>query len=586
MKLKLSLSKDREPSQGASATPTVGTGTVNGPQPLSSPAAVPTVPKIKLRAPAGPKITLRKPQAPPKDPPSPSDGTPTMTLASKKSKTVLRVKPSRTHGEGWDSEDPDREDDPLIEDGLIIRMLPDPNLDVLRSAADSGELSGISIYWKDKKRAILKIHGDMYGAKLVELPTIVDVHKTLDKKNMFKTIDVCQMLLVVKKITTEREVMDIHVDKEYGETFPDGISPPMEASKYRFTKKYYNRVVQNVEDEVEKLLKLDAEAESSTYEFINPDEENITMESLMESKVRNKLSKKEKKRKRKEKLRNLTPAEQVASAMDLAPHNADMEHLDEELDKLMGDVDLELDQIDDDDEEGRTTQNGEDDDDDDEESDDDDDVAPENAEIPINSEGPGTDASSEDEDDDEEDDYLFNDGNPNDPREEVDETKRHNAIIADEIKELETIIEQKNNDLTKIVNPIMRSRINDVIGKLVMELEMKKKQIVETDKKEEEEDKVDAVNAKKRAEEEDNEGDNEDDDDDEEEDQNEDQEENQVDNTESHAQEHPMSMENMDIDQAQVAFNDVDVDMDIASLANPPMANADDEEEDDFEGLF
>lgn len=286
MKLKLSLSKEKE----------------------QNPSTTATVPKIKLKAPTAPKITLRKPQLEPKMPSSPSSTTPSITLASRKSKTVLHVKPSRIHGDGWDSEDPDREDDPLIEDGIILRMLPDPNLDILRSASVSGDLSGISIYWKDKRRAILKIHGEMYAGKLVELPTVVDVHKTLDKKNMFKTIDVCQMLLIVKKISNEREILDIHVDKEFGETFPDGITPPMESSKYRFTKKYEQRVIQNIEDEVEKLLKLDAEAESSTYEFINPDDDNITLESIIESKIKNKLSKKEKKKRRKERAFNhMTP---------------------------------------------------------------------------------------------------------------------------------------------------------------------------------------------------------------------------------------------------------------------------------------
>lgn len=457
-------------------------------------------------------------------PSSTTGGTNSITIQSKDSKTVLRVKPSRVHGDGWDSEDPDREDDPLIEDGLILRMLPDANLDILRSAVESGDMSAISIFWKDKRRAIVKIHGEMYGAKLIDLPTVLDIHKTLDRKNIFKTIDVSQMLLVVKKLNTEKELMDIHVDKEFGETFPDGITPPMNGSKYTFTKKYENRIIQNVEDEVEKLLKLDAEAESSTYEFINPDEIDIRVESIIESKLKTKLSKKEKKKRRKEKKQ--TPASKIANAMDIPGENENevddaMDILDEELDKLIGDVDLDLGdemgtkqpaQVEETDD-GRTTQNGEEDDydDDDDESDDDDEanVAPENAEIPINSEGP---ASSDDEEDEEEDDYLFNeDPGNNGPREEVDETKRHNAILEDEIKELEAIIEQKNKDLTKIVNPIMKNRINDVIVKLVQELEMKKNQIIEViDNKEGKENQ-----SEDEEEDEENQGDDEDDDDEE-----------------------------------------------------------------------
>lgn len=557
-------------------------------------ASTPTVPKIKLRAPAAPKITLRKPLLGAEIPSSPSSNAPSITLASARTKTVLHVKPSRVHGDGWDSEDPDREDDPLIEDGIILRMLPDANLDLLRSAADSGDLSAVSIFWKDKRRAIVKIHGEMYAAKLVELPTVIDVHKTLDKKNMFKTIDVCQMLLVVKRIYNEREIMDLHVDKEFGETFPDGITPPMVNSKYRFTKKYEQRVIQNIEDEVDKLLKLDAEAESSTYEFINPDDDNnITLESIIESKIKNKLSKKEKKKRRRERAMNeMTPAAQIASAMQIPTQNTDaMDKLDEELDKLMGDVDLELGQEDeedddDDEEDGRTTQNGEDDDEEEEESDDDDDIVPENAEIPINSEGPGTEMSSEDEDEDDEDDYLFNDGNPDGPREEVDETKRHNAILADEIKELEGIIEQKNNDLTKIVNPIMKNRINDVIGKLVQELEMKKKQIIET-----KEDEVDSANTLKRNEEEDNEGDNEEE---------EEEEEDEIMEEEEEPEELVHDDDPMDVDsigqlhiplqqqqqELPIDFDDEAIRRDIDSITNSHLPNLDEDEDEDFGDLF
>ncbi|GME78622.1 unnamed protein product [Ambrosiozyma monospora] len=211
---------------------------------------------------------------------SASSGGNLLTLNLKKPKRVptIRVKPTRIPGDGYDSEDPDKEDDPLIEEGIILRMLPpDPNnadvsasLDQLRQSAEAGDFNGISLKWKDKKRAILKINGVLYGGKLVDLPTVVEVFKSVDRKNMYKTIDVCQILIITCKLQHERDVVSaVPVDYEFGETFPHGLSCPMENAKDRFQKKYKEAVVQNVEDEVDRLLKMDDEAESSSYEFID-----------------------------------------------------------------------------------------------------------------------------------------------------------------------------------------------------------------------------------------------------------------------------------------------------------------------------
>lgn len=35
----------------------------------------------------------------------------------------------------------------------------------------------------------------MLPAKIVDLPTIIESHKTLDSKNFYKTADICQMMV-------------------------------------------------------------------------------------------------------------------------------------------------------------------------------------------------------------------------------------------------------------------------------------------------------------------------------------------------------------------------------------------------------
>ncbi|GMF08009.1 unnamed protein product [[Candida] boidinii] len=105
---------------------------------------------------------------------SSSSGLPTLKLTTTKKVPTIKLRPTRVAGDGYDSEDPDREDDPLVEDGMILRMLPDSSLDYVRRCVEDGDLSGITLKWKDKKRAILKVNGMLYGGKLIELPTITE----------------------------------------------------------------------------------------------------------------------------------------------------------------------------------------------------------------------------------------------------------------------------------------------------------------------------------------------------------------------------------------------------------------------------
>ncbi|KXI83512.1 UNVERIFIED_CONTAM: hypothetical protein ACS92_05950, partial [Bacillus cereus] len=87
--------------------------------------------------------------------------------------------------------------------------------------------------------------------------------------------------------------------------------------------------------------------------------------------------------------------------------------------------------------------------------------------------------SSDDEDDDDDDEEEDEEEHARPVGEEMNETQQHNAILREEIGELESTIEQKTRDLAKANNPIMRNRITDVIGRLKQELELKRMQIQE-----------------------------------------------------------------------------------------------------------
>lgn len=364
---------------------------------------------------------------------------------------TIRVKPTMVPGDGYDSEDPDREDDPLIEEGIVLRMVQDESLDALRACVEAGDMSGISVKWKDRRRAILKVNGVMYGGKLVNLPTVVEVHKSVDKKNIFKTMNVCQMLLMVKKLNSEDEITTIEVDNEYGESFPDGLTPPMKNVRDKFQMRYQEQVIQNVEDEVERLLKRDAEAETTSYEFI---ESNM----LNNPSARISLGLGPRKKKKKKRV-----------VLNLGVKKDAEDEIDNELDKLLSDEEEEEESAEETDGGVSTVTKARVEEE--EES--------EQEEVVEGAVTEQETEESEDEDDQDEDEEDEEGGKVGGFAKEMDENKQHNAMLHEEIQELQATIEQKRRDLHKANNPIMRNRINDVINRLQQELDMKQEQVNE-----------------------------------------------------------------------------------------------------------
>ncbi|KAK5706606.1 hypothetical protein LTR97_001596 [Elasticomyces elasticus] len=187
---------------------------------------------------------------------------------------VKREVPKRETGVGYDSEDSDREDDPAIQQGLILRMQPGEDADILRNAIAEGrvgvkEQGGVEVSIKfasnDLRRAVVKVKGRMYAAALVDLPCIVESMKSWDKKGWWKVADVCQMLLVLGQVQSEAQVRDYPLPREVNKEtmqFAHGLTPPMHyVRKRRFRKRVSHRQMENVEEEVERLLKEDADWE-------------------------------------------------------------------------------------------------------------------------------------------------------------------------------------------------------------------------------------------------------------------------------------------------------------------------------------
>ncbi|TKA82604.1 hypothetical protein B0A55_01379 [Friedmanniomyces simplex] len=185
---------------------------------------------------------------------------------------VRREIPKRETGVGYDSEDSEREEDPAIQQGLILRMQPGEDADLLRNAIAEGrvglkEQGGVDVSIRfvttDLRRALVKVKGRMYAAALVDLPCIVESMKSWDKKGWWKVADVCQMLLVLGPVQSEAQIRDFPLPRDVNKEtmqYAHGLTPPMHyVRKRRFRKRVSHRQLENVEEEVERLLKEDAQ---------------------------------------------------------------------------------------------------------------------------------------------------------------------------------------------------------------------------------------------------------------------------------------------------------------------------------------
>lgn len=151
-------------------------------------------------------------------------------------------------------------DEPLVFEEHFILKVEDQDLsDKLKkmvAARDVGSSTNKAqepwFQFKDPRRATFGLGGSAgkpnpgdktWNAKLVDLPCIVESHKTLDNKRLYKTADICQMLLVESQTgnsqsATEGEKFDI---EDY--IYPHGITPPLKhVRKRRFRKRANKRV--------------------------------------------------------------------------------------------------------------------------------------------------------------------------------------------------------------------------------------------------------------------------------------------------------------------------------------------------------
>lgn len=188
--------------------------------------------------------------------------------------TAKKRPPPRPIGVGYDSDASDAELDPAIEQQFILRMAPGRDCEYVREAIANKSIglraeeggADVSLRFLDRelRRALVLVRGNKYAAVLVDLPCIVEGMKSWDRRGWWKVADICQMLLVLGACRTEQEAKDFALPREVDQhtfAYAHGLTPPMHwVRKRRFRKRVNYREIENVEEEVERLLKEDAAA--------------------------------------------------------------------------------------------------------------------------------------------------------------------------------------------------------------------------------------------------------------------------------------------------------------------------------------
>ncbi|SPO22813.1 related to TAF7 - TFIID subunit (TBP-associated factor), 67 kD [Ustilago trichophora] len=388
-----------------------------------------------------------------------------------------------------DSEDDETGEGLAFEEQLIFRMPEGPECDKLREAIQKRQLGDdVWFKFKDSRRAVVHVGDSLFSAKLVDLPTITESHKTLDNRQFFKVADIAQMLVVEGKIADESQASSSGGGKGFNiEDFiyPHGITPPMHwARKRRFRKRAARRAIETVEKEVERLLKADKKAEQVEYEMIDAEDEGGSEDDDDDQ--------------RGAQSRRGATSPGGSQAETPMPDGSDAGSQDEDGDD--GDEDGEgggrasrrragMDE--DGGEGGYDDEDPEDDDVDEdlaaeldaaleEEEDEDDDAE--------STRGAGSEAPSrasdqedlwDDDDDDDADDGGEDDEDEEDENDEEKEQRVREAQLEAECRELETLVRRKQADVDGTMNLIIKNRHQQALRKLTTERDMKRNQLAD-----------------------------------------------------------------------------------------------------------
>lgn len=172
-----------------------------------------------------------------------------------------------------------------LENQFLLRM-PEPYATSLHEALSNGSIRDrLQVEFEpDARHATVKFDHIVFSAKLVDMPCVVESWKTFDKKSLWKTGDICQLLICkdpedLESSSDEDTFRSLdYFKRQQLQTkrfqYPHGLTPPLKnVRKRRFRKTARKKYVDppEVEIEVKRLLRADVNAVKVRHEVINDD---------------------------------------------------------------------------------------------------------------------------------------------------------------------------------------------------------------------------------------------------------------------------------------------------------------------------
>lgn len=140
----------------------------------------------------------------------------------------------------------------------------------------------------ETRKGRVKFDNDVFDARLVDLPCIVESLKTIDKKMFYKTSDICQMLVCrtrddpawsgddeddqAKSSNNKKKANETQAERFLRKyQWPHGITPPLKnVRRKRFRKLAKKKIIDyaEIEREVKQLFRADRDALGVAYEIV------------------------------------------------------------------------------------------------------------------------------------------------------------------------------------------------------------------------------------------------------------------------------------------------------------------------------
>ncbi|PVV04510.1 hypothetical protein BB560_001000 [Smittium megazygosporum] len=337
-------------------------------------------------------------------------------------------------------------DEPEIkaEKHFIIRVPEEISEEVKNIIAEKTTKKNIDITFHSNRKATFRLNQRYFSAKLLDLPTITESYKMMDKKQLLKVADICQMLLVEKEIDPRTEIKASRFVEQKDVISIDGLAPPLKAvSRRRFRPRISYSRINYLENEVLRLLKEDENAVSVSYEL--QDEQNDVLADN-ESAILREEDVKDREDLEGGQLGNVDESN-ISSESDSEDFDAD---LAAELDRGLKELEFEYSHN----EDSNMTEN------------DKQDGTEPTVQTPAKESDEELEDSEEDDASEDSDDNAMN-----------SERKMQIKLLIEEVTNLESSIQRKRVDLDSAPNPIIKNRFEVAIKKLMSELESKKSQL-------------------------------------------------------------------------------------------------------------